>query len=112
MAPSTGPSVYVHAGDGPSAVFGPDASSVTSRGPTSRAGFIPQPDTGPVTKINKPTMEPMRNGAAGAGAANTRTGVVALLCFGGDEELGRAAAAAGAQELHVVLLGLSNNGVW
>ena len=71
MAPSTGPSVYVHAGDGPSAVFGPDASSVTSRGPTSRAGFMPQPDTGPVTKMSRPTIEPIRNGAACGGAPSS-----------------------------------------
>ena len=58
MAPSTGPSVYVHAGDGPSAEEGPDASMVTSRGPMSLAGFMPQPETGPVTKMSRPTMDP------------------------------------------------------
>ena len=58
MAPTTGPRVYVHAGDGPRAEEGPDASSVTSRGPTSLAGFMPQPETGPVSGCG---MNPARD---------------------------------------------------
>ena len=67
-APSTGPTVYIHHPFESEAPPHP-ASAVTSRGPRSRAGFIPAPVTQPNWLTRVPTVSPMSAGAAPFGTA-------------------------------------------